>query len=135
MRKDVIFNYINQFIYLIIRFLLIPVLVRVLGMEAYGVISFYYTVEVLMALMDFGMGATTAKILAHSDTNTRENRFSAVRRIELIYLTIALVVGTFLITIAPLFSTHWLNISSGKLNENWEYFSLFHGQDHCTRIY
>ncbi len=119
MRKDLIFNYINQFIYLIIRFLLIPVLVRVLGMEAYGVISFYYTVEVLMALMDFGMGATTAKILAHSDTNTRENRFSAVRRIELIYLSIALVVGTFLIIVAPLLSAHWLNISSGKLNENF----------------
>ena len=90
---------------------LVPIYVRLLGIEAFGLIAFQATLAAAMALFDAGLGVTTNRELARLSATpgaVAESRVVA-RSIETTYWGIALTVGAILLALTPLLASRWLN--------------------------
>ena len=99
--------------------LFVPVYVHVLGIEAYGLIGFFASVQVLLALLDLGLGASATRELARLSANTEAmqgaRRFT--RTLEVVYWLTATLLAIALLTFLPGTGLRWLNLSQLSTGE------------------
>lgn len=90
--------------------LFIPTYLRYLGVEAYGLIGLYGTLQAIFTLFDLGLGATLNRGLARlsADPRSRPRQGDLLRTFESIYHAIALVLGVLLFAAAPFVARHWV---------------------------
>ena len=88
---------------------LVPVYVRFLGPEAYGLVGFQLLLQTIFALLDFGLGTTVNRELARLTTNdlTAGHSRTVVRTAETFYWMIATIVAVALFVAAPFLATQW----------------------------
>lgn len=88
----------------------VPVYIRLLGIEGYALIGFYYLLQTLLAVFDFGISPTVNRELArHAASNEAGSEtVNFVRTIEVVYISIGLVIGIAIALASPLIITHWL---------------------------
>lgn len=94
--------------------LALPIYLRFLGVEAYGVVGLFASLQVLVAFMDFGLPATLTRQLAATSNESgglKEGRDLA-RTFEWAYLGLAALIALTLASIAPLVASHWVNPDS-----------------------
>ena len=86
----------------------IPIYIHFMGIESYGLVGFFVTLQILFSLMDMGLTATVSRELARLSAlhNKEQEMRNVVRTLELVYWGLALLVA--LIVIA---STHWIATS------------------------
>lgn len=89
---------------------LIPRYVDFLGVEAWGVVGMFVSLQAICVLLDLGLSATINRELArlssrHGDEREMRN---LVRTLELIYWTIGALLGVVLIALAPVIARSWL---------------------------
>lgn len=92
--------------------LFIPVYLRYLGVEAYGLIGFYATLQAMFGLFDLGLGATLNRGLARLsvDPRSQQRRGDLLRTFEVIYHGVAVVLGVLLFAAAPFVAQHWVHV-------------------------
>jgi len=113
-RKNIIANMLGSGWVAVLSIAFIPLYIHFMGMESYGLVGFFVTLQILFSLMDMGLTATVSRELARLsalDDKEQEMR-NVVRTLELIYWGLALLVA--LIVIA---STHWISTSWVNSNE------------------
>jgi O-antigen/teichoic acid export membrane protein len=91
---------------------LVPVYVRLLGIEAFGLIAFQTTLAGIIALCDLGLSLATNRELARlsvSPAGAAESR-SVTRTTEIVYWSIGAAVGAILLALSPVIASRWLNI-------------------------
>ncbi len=99
--KNVIWNLLGGAWTGILILLATPWYVSRLGLEGYGILGIWLMMQVMMGLLDIGMGATLVKELAASGrpSSNLEYKRNLLRTLEIVYwlvagiLTLALVVG------------------------------------------
>ncbi|MFQ5466617.1 MAG: lipopolysaccharide biosynthesis protein [Kiloniellaceae bacterium] len=97
----------------------IPLYIRFLGIEAYGVVGIFVTLTALSAIFDAGLGPTATRELARlttSDEGARDAR-NLTRTLETIYWIAALGVGATAMLLAETIARHWLQIESLSVEE------------------
>jgi O-antigen/teichoic acid export membrane protein len=118
MQKDVLSSYFAQLLNILIRFFLIPIYLNHLGLSAYGIIAFYFSIESIMVLLDFGIGLAAAKKIAE---NTLEKNiytdYSIIRIAEIVYLVIALLIGGIIFFLSTPIATNWLSVDDQNINK------------------
>lgn len=116
MKNDVFSNYLAQIINILVRFYLIPLYLSKLGTSVFGIISFYFSLESIMVLLDFGLGVASSKVLAERNEQTKKNVSHIIRFVESLYLAISILIG-FIIYIGSSFITSkWLKIDDNSIN-------------------
>lgn len=94
----------------LLTFAFVPIYLRFLGIEAYGLVGFAATLQGVLLLLDVGIGAAMlrelARLSALPDTG-REQR-DTVRTLETVYFGIAAAGGAIVALTAPLLATHWV---------------------------
>src|ERR1700722_129051 len=89
-----------------------PFYVRLLGIEAYGVIGFYQALTSFFYLFDFGLGDTfcreAARLTREKAENPQELR-NLLRTLEIIYWLIGASLSLVLIYLSPWISEKWLH--------------------------
>lgn len=88
----------------------VPLYIRLLGMEAYGLIGVYVTARSLFALLDFGLHNTLNRNLARlavKSSNAQEMR-DLLRTLELPYCLMGLVIGGGIMGLAPWIANRWI---------------------------
>ncbi len=115
-RKNIIANLLGSGWVAVLSLAFIPLYIHFMGIEAYGLVGFYVTLQVLFSLLDMGLTTTVSRELARlSGLGDREQEMrNVVRTLELVYWCLALVVVLVVITSAEWISTSWLN--SGSLS-------------------
>lgn len=91
-------------------FAFVPVYIHFLGIEAYGLIGFFVSFQVLLALLDMGLGAAINRELARMSIeagNETEMRH-LLRTLEWLYWTAAVFIALITWLLAPVLATHWL---------------------------
>jgi O-antigen/teichoic acid export membrane protein len=91
---------------------LVPVYVRLLGIEAFGLIAFQTTLASIIALCDVGLSLATNRELARlsvSPSGAGESR-SVTRTTGIVYWSIGATVGAVLLALSPVIASRWLNI-------------------------
>lgn len=97
----------------------LPVYVRLLGIEAYGVVGLFASLQVLVAFLDLGLGTTLTRELAGVGRDTLRlvrGRDIAVT-FELTYGVVAVAIGGVLVAAAPLVAGHWINLHALRTQE------------------
>ncbi len=95
----------------LVQIALIPVYITFMGIEAYGLLGFYITLQAILQVFDLGLTPTLNREIARlstmpeGDSGTR----SFVRTIEYIYWPIGILIAISILTAAPYISSHWIH--------------------------
>ena len=108
---NMIANYIGKGWAGAISLIFLPIYIKFLGVEAYGLIGIYFSLMALLNVLDMGLSSTLSRELARLSA-TRDSHQEArdlVRTMELIYWGIGLTVGLTIIAAAPFVAHHWVH--------------------------
>jgi len=97
-----------------IGLLSVPLCIRFLGAEAFGLTGLFLTLQNIFAVLDLGIGATLNREIARLDATgaaPAEQR-DLVFTLQAAYWLIALCIGAAVFAIAPLIATHWVRPQS-----------------------
>jgi len=92
----------------------VPVYLRLLGIEAYGLIGFFAMLQVGLMALDLGLSPTISRELARCSAVPAEagRARDLVRSLEAVYWSIGLAIGTTLFLLAPLLASRWIRAGS-----------------------
>lgn len=95
----------------------VPLYLKYLGTEAYGLIGFFATTQALLQLLDLGLSPTINREIARgSATGTMPKARSLMYTLSLVYWVMAAVIALLIVGLAPLISSHWLQVKSLPIN-------------------
>lgn len=110
-KRNILANTLGKGWVVLMAIAFVPIYIRFLGIEAYGLVGFFATLQSLFSFLDLGLSATLNRELARASARPGEDQRvrDLVRTLEVIYWGIALLVGTAVIAFAPWIANHWLN--------------------------
>lgn len=96
--------------------LFVPVYIRLMGIESYGLIGVFLSVAALLSVLDMGLSPTLSRELARLSVDTssesaRESR-DLVRTFEVVFWVTGAAIGVLLAIIAGLVARHWVTAST-----------------------
>ncbi|MGD9819296.1 MAG: lipopolysaccharide biosynthesis protein, partial [Desulfomonilaceae bacterium] len=110
LKLNILANYAGSFCRVVIGLVFVPLYVKFLGVESYGLIGFYATLESLFLILDMGLGATINRELARRSSlqGQEQSCRDMLRTLETIYWIMAIVIAVSLIAMAPLMASYWI---------------------------
>ena len=90
-----------------------PLYLRYLGAEAFGVVGLFLSVQVIVGFFDFGLGATLTRQISISESRKDfSNSANQALTFEIAFLLLTTVVSIVLVVSTPLIATHWIQDST-----------------------
>jgi len=113
-RINILANFAGQAWSALMTLALVPVYIKFLGIEAYGLIGFYAMLQGMLIALDFGLGQTLNRELARYSAMPEKagQARDLLRTLEVGYWLLGVVIGGAVIVTAPFFAHHWLNVSA-----------------------
>ncbi len=110
LRRNVIANYLGQAWVALMGFAFLPLYVRILGIESYGLIGFFTVLQGWMVLLDLGISPTVNREMARLDAgmHTAESIRDLLRTLETIYVGVALAIVALVWIASPWIASDWL---------------------------
>ena len=104
----------------IISLAVVPLYIKYLGIETYGLIGFFATTQALLSLLDMGLAPTINREVARCTTSgdMREAR-TLLNTLSIIYLSTAFFIAFFITILTPYIANYWLqsqNVSRDTLS-------------------
>ena len=101
--RNVASNLASNGVVALMSLLFVPVYIHVLGIEAYGLIGFFASIQVVFALLDLGLGAAANRELARLsvDPQAKDTARQFTRTLEVLYWLIAVILGLAMAMLAP----------------------------------
>ena len=89
----------------------IPMYIRLMGAEAYGIVGVYVSIQAISAILDLGLSQTLNKEIAKLSVDTLNVKIMAdtARTLEVIYWSIALGLILAIVLLSDFIAFHWLN--------------------------
>lgn len=119
LNRNVFANFIGSALGAATAFLFIPLYVRFLGIEAYGLVGFSATVIVILGVADVGVSTTLNRELAR--LSARADAGLAMRRLlhttERLYNLVPLVIVPLIVLAAPWIAANWVNARGLPLDQ------------------
>lgn len=109
MVKNILSNYAGRLWSLISVYLFIPMYIKLLGVEAYGIISFYAVLLSVLMFADVGLSATLNR--EFSRPGEEEYKQTLLYSIERLYVVISLVIAVFVLFAAPFIADQFFHES------------------------
>lgn len=101
----------NSVVVVLINLVALPFYLRFLGMEAYGLIGFYATLQAMFQVFDLGLAPTVSREIAHgTETGQQRRSASLLRTLGVVYTGIAIMIAALVALAAPRIGAHWLQI-------------------------
>lgn len=108
-RRNFAFGLANSIWTAVIGLLVVPLYLKYLGVEAYGLIGFFVTMQAILQLLDMGLAPAinreTARNLAAGNLSGSGN---LLHTLAIVYWSMAGVIALLLIAFAPLIASSWL---------------------------
>jgi O-antigen/teichoic acid export membrane protein len=94
-----------------IGFAAVPIYLHLLGVEVYGLIGFYLTLQALLQVFDLGLTATTNREVARARAGpSLQQAAELVATLAWVAWTIAALIAASLFMLSPAIATHWLQL-------------------------
>lgn len=113
-KKNIIANAIGRVWGIISVYLFIPLYLKYLGIEAYGLVGFYSTLIGILTFADIGLTATLSREMARLSIQkeTENERKNIIRTYEIIYCNISILLALIIWLLSPIIANRWLNASA-----------------------
>ncbi len=94
----------------ILGFIVVPLYLKFLGLEAYGLIGFFVAIQSVLVLLDLGLAQTINREVARcaASGNMREVR-NLLHTLAVIYWCVACLIALLFFMLSPYIATYWLN--------------------------
>ena len=119
LRLNILASYVSQIYLIVISIAILPIYIKYMGAEAYGLVGFFAMLQGLFNLLDFGLTPTisrqTAQYNAGKDTALNFRRL--FRALSLIFAAIAIVGGGTLLLLNDYIATHWLKLETLSIKD------------------
>ncbi|TMM46390.1 polysaccharide biosynthesis protein [Colwellia ponticola] len=113
LKQNIIANYVSQIYVTVISIILLPLYIKYMGSEAYGLVGFFALLQAWFSVLDMGLTPTISREAARynggASTPLRFNQL--YRALLVIFAGVALIGGTVLFLLSELIATHWLNLT------------------------
>lgn len=109
-RRNVIANFFGQVWPNLLAFLFVPIYIRYLGVEAYGLIGIFTSFVAIIAILDFGLSTTAKREMAlrRSQHTFAEDARNIVRTMEVVYGLMTLIIAMIFLLSADRLATNWI---------------------------
>jgi O-antigen/teichoic acid export membrane protein len=113
-RNNIIANFAGKTWKGIFSLAFVPIYIKIMGVEVYGLLGIFMSLSALCALLDMGLTATLNRELSRlsvAESSAQESR-NLVRTFEVVYWGIGILIGIAVIILAPLLTKYWINSTS-----------------------
>ncbi len=106
--KNLVAGVVNSAWSALIGLAVIPIYLRYLGIEAYGLIGFFVTTQMLLSLLDLGLAPTINREVARGTASGNlDDARSLLYTLSKIYSITAFFIGLIVFALAPLIARYW----------------------------
>ncbi len=114
LKTNVIANFGSSLFIGLMNLVFVPLYIRLMGIESYGLVGIFSTLLSIFALLDMGLGATLNREMARgaARANKATHLRDLLRTLEIPYWTVALLIGAGVVVLSPLLAYHWFNPKS-----------------------
>jgi O-antigen/teichoic acid export membrane protein len=111
-KRNIIANYLGGGWSALMALAFIPIYIHYLGIEAYGLIGVYVSLQGWFALLDMGLSPTINREMSRftAGIHTPQSIRNLLKSIEVIYTGIAVLLGALVIAISSWIATDWLRV-------------------------
>ena len=119
LKNNIAANYASQLFVTLIGIVMVPLYVKYMGAEAYGLVGFFAMLQALFNLLDMGITPTISRETARfrGGALTALHYRQLLRALEGIFFGIAIFGGIALVASADTIASNWLNATHLPLNE------------------
>lgn len=113
LKRNIIASYASQFYVTLVGIIILPLYLKYMGAEAYGLVGFFAMLQVWFNLLDIGLTPTMARETARfrgGATDASSYR-RLVRALEGVFVLIALIGGSIIFLLAGYIAQKWLKVS------------------------
>lgn len=113
LKRNLIANYLGQGWAALMGLAFVPLYIRFLGIEAYGLIGLFAVLQAWMVLLDLGMSPTLGREMARftAGGHTAQSVRNMLRSLELVVFGLAALVVLLVWSSSGWLAAHWLNAS------------------------
>ena len=111
LKHNLIANFAGKAWTAVMSLAFVPLYIRFIGIEGYGLVGVYASLLAVFSLLDLGLGTTLNRELAvlSARAGSAQIMRDLVRTLESIYWGLAIVIGILLTALAPLIANYWIN--------------------------
>lgn len=116
LKKNLAANFAGSVWITLMNLAFIPLYIKFMGVEAYGLIGIFTTIQGVSGILDMGLSATMTREMARLSAvaeKAQEMR-NLLRSVEVIYWGVAFLIALVIITISPFIAHHW--IKAGQIS-------------------
>lgn len=119
LRKNIGANYLSQAYVALVGIVVIPLYLRYMGAEAYGLVGFFAMLQSWFSLLDMGLTPTMSRETARLRGGaTSPARYRALlRRLRTLFVAIAVLGGATLAACAQLIASKWLKVEHLSISD------------------
>ncbi|OIN53514.1 oligosaccharide flippase family protein [Pseudomonas costantinii] len=117
--KNISANFIGQGWIALMGICFVPLYLKFIGVEGYGLVGFFVVLSSAMAMFDGGFGAVAtreASVYENASEADKPKIILLLKSIEWVFWSVAIVVGFTVVLLAPLISNHWLAVHPEKID-------------------
>ena len=116
LKKNITANFVGSLWQALMGLIFIPLYIKLIGIESWGLIGIFATLQAMFGLLDMGLSSTLNREMARMSAlpNKEQEMRNLVRTLEVLYWTIAIFVGMIVVSLSPFLAHHW--IKAGQLS-------------------
>lgn len=119
LRLNILASYASQIYLIFISIAILPIYIKYMGAEAYGLVGFFAMLQGLFNLLDFGLTPTISRQTAHYNAGrgTALSFRQLFRALSIIFIAIAVVGGVTLLLMDNYIAEQWLKLDNLNLSD------------------
>jgi O-antigen/teichoic acid export membrane protein len=115
LKKNIVANFTGSIWQTLMGLIFIPLYIKFMGIESWGLIGFFATLQVMFGLLDMGLSSTLNREMARLSAlpHKEQEMRNLVRTLEVIYWGVAVIIGIVVVSFSPFITHQW--IKAGQL--------------------
>lgn len=119
LKRNILASYLGQTYATLVAIVMVPMYIRYMGAEAYGLVGFFAMLQAWFQLLDMGLTPTMARETARYQGGAVDalTLRRLLRSLEGVFLAVAFLGGLAMVLAANFIATHWLKVEQLPLGE------------------
>lgn len=110
--RNILLNVVGGTWTIVLYLLIVPVQIKFLGIDAFGLLAFISTLQVFFSIFDLGLSTTLAREVAIDDTPGLQQTRDLLQTLFIAYALIGVLLGATLLLGAPWVVRSWLELGA-----------------------
>src|SRR5437867_2348206 len=118
LQRNIVANFVGKGWSVLMGVIFIPLYVKFMGVEAYGLVGFFLALQSVVSLMDAGLSMTLNRELARysAQPGQAQEMRDVVRTLEIVYWGGAILIGVVVLLLAGPIARYWVKAEALSVN-------------------